>query len=128
VWIAITLVADGLERGAVLDTLGGQTDASAVRALIEGTLLIYNGSIAFAIAAMFLGAAGHATFATGVPPRWTGWLSSERITPLPLVFGQVANAFVFSVLNGAALAWRIRLEEIALSRRRASSRRPTTRV
>ena len=75
VWIAVTLVADGLEGGAVLDTLGGRTDASAVRALVEGTLLIYNGSIAFAITAMFLGAAGYATFATGVLPRWTGWVA-----------------------------------------------------
>lgn len=51
-----------------------------------------------------------------------------EIALLPLVFGQVANAFVFSVLNGAALAWRIRVEEIALGRRGASSRRPPTRV
>ena len=41
VWIAVTLVADGLQGGAVLDTLGGKPDPSAVRALIEGTLLIY---------------------------------------------------------------------------------------
>jgi hypothetical protein len=75
VWIAVTLVADGLEGGAVLDTLSGRADASAVRALVEGTLLIYNGSIAFAITGMFLGAAGYATFATGVLPRWTGWLA-----------------------------------------------------
>jgi hypothetical protein len=59
----------------VLDTLSGRPDASAVRALIEGTLLIYNGSIAFAITGMFLAAAGYATFATGVLPRWTGWLA-----------------------------------------------------
>jgi hypothetical protein len=75
VWIVVTLVADGLEGGAVLDTLNGRADASVVRALVEGTLLIYNGSIAFAITGMFLGAAGYATFATGVLPRWTGWLA-----------------------------------------------------
>ncbi len=74
IWIGVTLVADGLEGGAVLDTLGG-ADASAVRALIEGTLLIYNGSIAFTITGVFLGAAGYATFATGVLPRWTGWIA-----------------------------------------------------
>lgn len=54
----MTLVADGLEGGAVLDALSGKADASAVRALIEGTLLIYNGSTAFAMTAMFLAAAG----------------------------------------------------------------------
>lgn len=75
VWVAVTLVADGLEGGAVLDTLGGPADASAVRALVEGTLLIYNGSIAFTITGMFLASAGYATFATGVLPRWTGWVA-----------------------------------------------------
>jgi methyltransferase len=40
---------------------------------------------------------------------------------LPLVFGQVTNAIVFSVLNGAALAWRIRIEEAALGPRRGLS-------
>ena len=75
VWLAVTLVADGLEGGAVLDTLQGGSDPSAVRALVQGTLLIYNGSIAFAITGMFLGVAGYATFASGVLPRWTGWLA-----------------------------------------------------
>jgi uncharacterized membrane protein YeaQ/YmgE (transglycosylase-associated protein family) len=46
-WVAVTVVADGLEGGAVLSTLSGHPDPSAVQALIAGTLLIYNGSIAF---------------------------------------------------------------------------------
>ena len=71
----MTLVANGLEGAAVIDTLGGQADPSAVRGLIEGTLLIYNGAIAFVITGLFLGAAGYATFATGVLPRWTGWVA-----------------------------------------------------
>jgi hypothetical protein len=75
VWTGVTLVANGLEGGAVLDTLSGNADPSVVRALTEGYLLIYNGSIAFAITGLFLGAAGYATFATGVLPRWTGWLA-----------------------------------------------------
>ncbi len=75
VWVGVTLVANGLEGAAALDTLGGDADPSAVRALSEATLLIYNGSIAFAITGLFLGAAGYATFATGVLPRWTGWLA-----------------------------------------------------
>ncbi len=72
VWLAVTLVADGLEGGAALDALSGNADSSAVRALIEGTLLIYNGSTAFVITGLFLASAGYATFATGVLPRWTG--------------------------------------------------------
>jgi hypothetical protein len=75
VWIGVTLVANGLEGAAALDTLDGNADPSAVRALIGATLLIYNGSIAFAMTGLFLGAAGYATFATGVLPRWTGWIA-----------------------------------------------------
>ena len=75
VWIGVTLVANGLEGAAALDTLHGDADPSAVRALMEGTLLIYNGSIAFVITGLFLAAAGYATFATGVLPRWTGWVA-----------------------------------------------------
>jgi hypothetical protein len=75
VWVGVTLVADGLEGGAALDAISGAADPSSVRALLEGTLLIYNGSIAFAITGMFLGAAGYATFASGVLPRWTGWVA-----------------------------------------------------
>lgn len=75
VWIGVTLVADDLEGGATLDMRGGNADPSAVRALIDGTLLIFNGSIAFVLTGLFLAAAGYATFATGVLPRWTGWLA-----------------------------------------------------
>lgn len=75
VWLGVTLVADGLEGGAVLDTLRGRADPSVVRALVQGTILIYNGSIAFAITGLFLGAAGWATFDSSVLPRWTGWIA-----------------------------------------------------
>lgn len=75
IWWAVSLVADGLEGGAVLDTLGGKADPTVVRALVEGTLLIYNGSIAFAVTALFMASAGFAILATGVLPRWIGWLA-----------------------------------------------------
>jgi hypothetical protein len=75
VWVTVTLVADGLQGGAVLDTLGGKPNLSAVRALHEGTLLIYNGSTAFAITAIFLAVSGYATFGTNILPQWTGWLA-----------------------------------------------------
>jgi methyltransferase len=42
---------------------------------------------------------------------------------LPLVFGQVGTALVFSVLNGAVLAWRIHIENAALEPRRGLSGR-----
>jgi hypothetical protein len=74
-WVAVTVVADGLEGGAVLSTLSGNPDPSVVQALIAGTLLIYNGPIAFAITGLFLGAAAWATFDSGVLPRWTAWIA-----------------------------------------------------
>jgi hypothetical protein len=75
VWLGVSLVADGLVGGATLDTLKGTADPSAVRALIEGTLVIYNGATAFVMTGLFVGSAGYATMATGVLPRWTGWLA-----------------------------------------------------
>jgi hypothetical protein len=75
VWTGVTLVANGLEGGAALDTLSGNADPSVVRALTMGYLLIYNGSIAFIMTALFLGAAGYATLATGILPRWTAWMA-----------------------------------------------------
>jgi hypothetical protein len=76
IWLAVTLVADGLEGGAILDAMSGKADAAAVRALVEGTLLIYNGSIAFMVTALFLAAAGIATFATRILPFWTGVIAT----------------------------------------------------
>lgn len=75
IWIGVTLMADGLQGSAVLDTLGGNADPSVVRALIEGTILIYNGSTAFVMTGVFLAASGYATFGTGVLPKWTGWIA-----------------------------------------------------
>ncbi|MGI0491112.1 hypothetical protein ACN4EG_04805 [Alkalinema pantanalense CENA528] len=75
VWLGVTLVANGLEGGAALDTLGGSADPSVVRALTMGYLLLYNGSITFVMTGLFLAVAGYATLATGILPRWTGWLA-----------------------------------------------------
>lgn len=79
VWWAVTLVADSLEGAAVLNTVGGHADPTAVRALVEGTLLIYNGAIAFAVTAFFMACAGFATFRTGALPAWTGWLAYASV-------------------------------------------------
>ncbi|MEI9990164.1 MAG: isoprenylcysteine carboxylmethyltransferase family protein [Rhizomicrobium sp.] len=42
-----------------------------------------------------------------------------EIAVLPLAFGEVGVAIVFTILNAAVLAWRIRQEETALAARRA---------
>ena len=42
-----------------------------------------------------------------------------EIAALPLAFGEVNVAIVFTILNAAVLAWRIRQEDSALAARRA---------
>jgi hypothetical protein len=74
VWMAVTLVADGLAGGATLEAVSSHPEPAVVRALIMGTLLIYNSSTAFVMTGLFLGAASAAIFATGILPRWTAWL------------------------------------------------------
>lgn len=44
-----------------------------------------------------------------------------EIALLPLVFGQVRNAILFSLLNLAIITWRIRVENAALESRRTAS-------
>ena len=91
VWGGVTLVGNGLEGGAALDTLSGNADPSVARALTMGYLLIYNGSIAFIMTALFMAAAGYATLATGILPRWTGWLAYAAtalcIMCIPAMYG-----------------------------------------
>lgn len=91
VWVGVTLVANGLEGGAALDTLNGNPDPSVARALTMGYLLMYNGAIAFVMTALFLAAAGYTTFATGVLPRWTGWLAYAAtalcVISIPAMYG-----------------------------------------
>jgi hypothetical protein len=75
VWLGVTLIADGLAAGATLDAISDAPDPSVIRALILGTLLIYNGSTAFVMTAFFLAVAGCATHVTRFLPRWTAWLA-----------------------------------------------------
>jgi hypothetical protein len=95
VWLSVTLVANGLEGGIALDTLNDNADPSAARALTMGYLLIYNGSIAFVMTALFLATAGYATFATGILPRWTGWLACAGamlcVACIPAMYGGRAD-------------------------------------
>ncbi len=104
VWLGVSLVANGLEGGATLDTLSGSADPSVVRALTMGYLLIYNGSIAFTITGLFLGAAGYATFATGVLPRWTGWIAYVGVAlcalSIPAMYGGSVDSTSFYNAGG----------------------------
>ena len=99
VWWAVSLVADSLEGGAVLDTLGGMVDPSAVRALVEGTLLIYNGAIAFAVTTLFMATACYVILATGALPGWTGWLACTSavlcLAAIPSMYAPVIDSAGF---------------------------------
>jgi len=95
VWWAVSLVADGLDGGAVLDTVGGMTDPTVVRALVEGTLLIYNGSVAFAVTGLFMASAGYAVLATGAMHKWIGWLACFSaalcVVAIPSMYANVVD-------------------------------------
>jgi hypothetical protein len=140
VWVAVTLVADGLEGGAVLDALSGKADASAVRALIEGTLLIYNGSTAFVLTGMFLAAAGYATFSTGVLPRWTGSVAyvgaALCLACVPaMYFGAVNNGGLYNaggwgpaiIANFPPAIWFL-IASILMIRKQGAVMSPSARV
>ena len=134
-WLAVTVVADGLEGGAVLDTLNGNADPSAVRALIDGTLLIYNGSIAFGITGLFLVSAAWATFDSGVLPRWTGWIAVAAavlcLASVPAMFGGPVNPAGFYnpggwgpaiVANFPPMIWFLTVSIILIRRRGTDGR------
>ncbi len=70
----VTLVAASLEGGQALDTANGLADPSAIRALGDGYILIYQ-SIGCILIALFSAAVGYATMGTGILPRWTGWIA-----------------------------------------------------
>lgn len=134
VWLAVTLAADGLMGGAVLATLQGTSDVSAALPLVFGTLLIYNGSIAFAITGLFMAAAGWATLDSGVLPRWTGWIAwiSAVLCALsiPAMFAGPADASGFYnpggwgpaiIANFPPLIWFLVVGVILIRQSRAMS-------
>jgi hypothetical protein len=133
VWLAVTLVADGLAGGAILDAISSQPDPSAVRALILGTLLIYNSSTAFVMTALFLAVAGFATLGTRVLPIWTGWLALAGaalcLACVPAMYGGPvdlagpynAGSFVPAlVANFPPAVWFVAVSILLLCKRAAS--------
>jgi branched-subunit amino acid transport protein len=78
VWWAVSLVADGLEGGAILNARG-TVEPAVFSALEEGTILIWNGAIAFAVTGFFLAVAGYSILGTNALPKWVGnfaWVSA----------------------------------------------------
>lgn len=131
VWLGVTLVADGLAGGAVLDAVSAAPDPSSIRALILGTFLIYNGSTAFVMTALFLAAAGFATLATKALPAWTGWLALFAaglcLACVPAMYGGPVEYRTFYnpggfgpavIANFPPLFWLLAVSVILIRRRR----------
>lgn len=75
VFIAVTLVGDSMEGGAALDLMGLEPDASVTRALMVGHSIMF-GSTGAVMLALVSATAAYLTFASGVVPRWTGYLAA----------------------------------------------------
>ena len=56
------------------------------------------------------------------------WIVVGEIASLPLAFGEIWVALAFTLLNAAALAWRIRIEDGALASRRAAGANRTSNI
>ena len=112
--ITLELAGDALEGGAALDT-SVKADPTVVRGLMEGSFVFY-GAIGLIMSALLLASAGYATLATGVLPRWTGWVAYAcavvNLVAAPSIFGgtdytgfYTASGYVTFIGQGAMLIW-----------------------
>ena len=112
--IALELAGDALGGGAALDT-SVKADPSVVRGLWEGSFVFY-GAIGLIMSALLLASAGYATLATGVLPRWTGWVAYAcavvNLVAAPAIFGgtdytgfYTASGYVTFIGQGAMVMW-----------------------
>ena len=112
--IALELAGDALEGGAALDT-SVKADPSVVRGLWEGSFVFY-GAIGLIMSALLLASAGYATLATGVLPKWTGWVAYAaalvNLVAAPSIYGgtdytgfYTASGYVTFIAQGAMLIW-----------------------
>ena len=95
-WLLILYVALQFGRVWVIATLGRYWTTRIIT--LPGAPLVRNGPFRFV---------RHPNY----------WVASLEIAVLPLVFGQIWIAVVFSVLNAILVTWRIRVEETALAPR-----------
>lgn len=70
---ALALVGFGLIAGASLDAGSSKPEPIAVRAMFEASTGVL-GPLGGVLTALFIAAAAFGTFASGVLPRWTGWV------------------------------------------------------
>jgi hypothetical protein len=72
VFVAVTLVGDAMAGGAALDTVGTVPDASTIRALTVGHVLMF-GVVGCVLTALVMAACGVIVLNSTVLPRWVGW-------------------------------------------------------
>jgi Na+/phosphate symporter len=112
--ITLELAGDALEGGAALDTFV-KADPTVVRGLMEGSFVFY-GAIGLIMSALLLASAGYATLATGVLPRWTGWVAYAaalvNLVAAPSIYGgtdytgfYTASGYVTFIAQGAMVIW-----------------------
>ncbi len=108
VFVGVTLVGDAMEGGAALDTVGGHADASVIRALTEGHMIMF-GSTGCVLLALVAAASGYVTFASDALPSWTGWVAYAtailNVLAVPTIFGGTSDtSFVSAGAVGVAPA------------------------
>ena len=85
----LTLVFDALIGGAALDTVS-KADPAVVRGLTEASFLLV-GSVGLIIAALFLASASAVSLASGVLPKWAGWVGYAaailNLVAVPSIYG-----------------------------------------
>jgi hypothetical protein len=112
--ITLELAGDALQGGAALDT-SVKADPTVVRSLMEGSFVFY-GAIGLIMSALLLASAGYATLATGVLPRWTGWVAYAaaivNLVAAPSIYGgtdytgfYTASGYVTFIAQGAMVIW-----------------------
>jgi hypothetical protein len=112
--IALELAGDALGGAAALDT-SVKADPSVVRGLWEGSFVFY-GAIGLIMSALLLASAGYVTLATGVLPRWIGWVAYAaaivNLVAAPSIFGgtdytsfYTASGYMTFIAQGAMLIW-----------------------
>jgi hypothetical protein len=133
VFVGVTLVGDAMEGGAVLDAASGHPDASVLRALTEGHMLMF-GSIGCVLLALVSAASGYVTLVSGALPRWTGIVAYVvailNVIAVPTMFGGTSDtSFVSAGGVGVAifatfpwLAWVIAVGIVTIRARRRKSR------
>ncbi|MDB5159994.1 MAG: hypothetical protein JWO99_257 [Candidatus Saccharibacteria bacterium] len=106
VFVAVTLVGDSMDAGTVLDTVRLTPDASVIRALTEGHMLLF-GTIGCVLTSLITAIFAYATFASGAVPKWTGWIAYVvallNILAIPTAFGGTSATSFFSA-GGAGVA------------------------